>query len=74
MSSQTTDGSIRSSMSGETTTPQKKCQRIFVGTGTPTDRSHGVSESVCLFVTGLKKAKAEGKQCHAITMKSKRSW
>ena len=29
---------------------------------------------VCLFATGLKKAKAEGKKCHAKTMKSKKSW
>ena len=28
---------------------------------------------MCLFATGLKKARAEGKQCHAKTMKSKRS-
>ncbi len=27
-----------------------------------------------LFAGGLKKAKTEGKQCHAKTMKSKRSW
>jgi hypothetical protein len=30
--------------------------------------------SVCLFATGLKKTKTEGKQCHDKTMKSKRSW
>ena len=28
---------------------------------------------VCLFPTGLKKARAEGKECHATTMKSKKS-
>ncbi len=28
----------------------------------------------CLFATGLKKARVEGKQCHSKTMKSKRSW
>ena len=28
---------------------------------------------MCLFATGLKKARAEGKQCHAKTIKSKRS-
>ncbi len=27
-----------------------------------------------LFATGLKKARAEGKKCHAKTMKSKKSW
>jgi hypothetical protein len=32
------------------------------------------TECVCLFVTGLKKVKTEGKQCHAKTMKRKRSW
>jgi hypothetical protein len=31
-------------------------------------------ECVCLFATGLKKTKTEGKQCHDKTMKSKRSW
>jgi hypothetical protein len=29
---------------------------------------------LCLFVTGLKKARSEGKKCHAKTMKSKKSW
>ncbi len=29
---------------------------------------------VCLFATGLKKAKAEDKKCHAKTMKSKKNW
>ncbi len=28
---------------------------------------------VCLFATGLKKAKTEGKKCHDKTMKSKRN-
>ncbi len=29
---------------------------------------------VVWFATGLKKAKAEGKKCHAKTMKSKKRW
>jgi hypothetical protein len=33
-----------------------------------------VGRSVCLFATGLKKAKVEGKQCHAKTMKSMRRY
>jgi hypothetical protein len=30
--------------------------------------------SVCLFATGLKKARSEGKKCHAKTMKNKKNW
>ncbi len=30
--------------------------------------------SVVYFATGLKKARAEGKKCHAKTMKNKKSW
>ncbi len=29
---------------------------------------------VCLFATGLKKTKTEGKKCHTKSMKNKKSW
>ncbi len=32
------------------------------------------SVGVCLFGTGLKKARSEGEKCHAKTMKNKKSW
>ncbi len=37
-------------------------------------RSLRAQSSACLFATGLKKARADANQCHAKTMKSKRSW
>ncbi len=49
------------------------------GTGTPKDRDgEGAadfrSQEVVYFATGLKKARGEGKKCHAKTMKNKKSW
>jgi hypothetical protein len=39
-------------------------------------KAEGIKMSLFLYVclTGLKKAKADGKQCYTKTMKSKRSW
>jgi hypothetical protein len=36
-------------------------------------RFYGECVPLCLFATGLKKEKTEGKKCHAKTMKSKKS-